>query len=294
MDEWKKSIQKMIRWIDDNICENPTLSDMSKQIGYSPYYCSTQFHAFSGMTMREYVAQRKMYCAFIEVHNSDERLLDIAIKYGYQSHESLSRAFKSISGYTPSMYRKKIRKKCLPTNLLALLKNNNGEGAFNMIAKTDIRMEYIPAHKYLGVYGEKTTKQGKMWPGYDCELVTSIVQSMEDLADEIITAHTAGWAWKDGKRTYFYGLGVPLDYSGKIPEGFEIREFPGSYYIVFAHPPFVFPDDNSEVMQMVHDLAWNFDPATRGYEWNEDDCQDYQCHYPEGLGYQVLRPVRKI
>jgi hypothetical protein len=80
-----------------------------------------------------------------------------------------------------------------------------------------------------------------------------------------------------------------------VPEGFELRgEFPGSYYIVFAHPPFVYPDDNSEVMRMVEDMAWNFDPSTRGYKWNEGVCQDYQCHYPEGLGYQILRPVIKI
>ena len=47
-------------------------------------------------------------------------------------------------------------------------------------------------------------------------------------------------------------------------------------------------------MKRVEDLAWNFDPSPLGYEWNEDVCQDYQRHYPEGLGYQVLRPVRKI
>ena len=294
MDEWKNSIQKMMKWVDDNICENPTLFDMSKQIGYSPYYCSTQFHAFSGMTMREYVAQRKLFCAFMEIHNTDRRLMDIAIQYGYQSHESLTRAFKTAFGYTPSFYRNKLRNKCLPTSLLTLLSKNNKKGEFNMVAKTVIRMEYIPAHKYVGIYSEKETKQGKMWPGHDCELVTSIVESMSDFADEIITAHTAGWTWKDGKRTYFYGLGVPVDYTGKIPEGFEIREFPGSYYIVFAHPPFVYPDDNAEVMRIVEDMAWNFDPSSRGYAWNEDVCQDYQCYYPEGLGYQILRPVKKI
>jgi len=29
------------------------------------------------------------------------------------------------------------------------------------------------------------------------------------------------------------------------------------------------------------------------YEWNEDVCQDYQRHYPEGIGYEVLRPVKR-
>jgi hypothetical protein len=47
-------------------------------------------------------------------------------------------------------------------------------------------------------------------------------------------------------------------------------------------------------MRRVEHLAWNFDPTVIGYEWNEDVCQDYQRHYPEGLGYQVMRPIKKL
>ncbi len=41
-------------------------------------------------------------------------------------------------------------------------------------------------------------------------------------------------------------------------------------------------------------LAWNYDPSVHEFAWNEDCCQDYQRHYPEGIGYEVLRPVRKL
>ena len=110
-----------------------------------------------------------------------------------------------------------------------------------------------------------------------------------------IAGMTAGWTWEKGERTYFFGAGVESDYAKSIPEGFELRgEFPDSYYIVFSHPPFDYLTDNVEVMKRVEELAWNFDPTPLGYEWNEDVCQDYQRHYPEGLGYQILRPVRKI
>ena len=47
-------------------------------------------------------------------------------------------------------------------------------------------------------------------------------------------------------------------------------------------------------MKRVEELAWNFDPKTIGYEWNETECQDYQRHYPEVIGYQILRPVKKL
>ena len=88
---------------------------------------------------------------------------------------------------------------------------------------------------------------------------------------------------------------MSLDYSGKIPDGFELKEFPGSYYLVFYHPTFDYLKDNGEVMGRVEGLAWNYDISKFGggkYEWNEDVCQCYQRHYPEVLGYQVLRPIK--
>ena len=120
------------------------------------------------------------------------------------------------------------------------------------------------------------------------------VTSMEKMAHPIVTAHTAGWNWVQGKRTYFYGTGVPEDYNEPVPEGFELREIPASDYLVFSYPVFDFMTENAEVMDAVEKLAWNYDPSCKGYAWNEEICPDYQRHYPEGLGYQVLRPVKKL
>jgi len=47
-------------------------------------------------------------------------------------------------------------------------------------------------------------------------------------------------------------------------------------------------------MKAVEDTAWNYDPKAKGYAWDEETKQDYQRHFPEGYGYAVLRPVRKV
>lgn len=286
-------MQIMIDWIEEHVTENPSLLDMSKQIGYSPYYCSTQFHAIVGLPFRTYVAQRRLYQATLEIQNSKRSILDIALDCGYSSHEALTRAFTKAYDASPYVYRKNPFPICLPMKQIVFHPEQYRKGELSM-TKASIRVEYIPAHKYIGIYQMVTTKDGNLWAGHDCDLVTEIVQNMEHLCDAIVTAHTAGWAWKDGSKRYFYGLGVPLDFKGEIPEGFEIREVPASYYLVFSHPPFEYLKENVEVMRLVEDLAWNYDPKTMGYAWNETDCQDYQRHYPEGLGYQVLRPVVKV
>lgn len=299
MYEWNEAIQKMIDWIEAHITETPSLLIMSKQIGYSPYYCSTKFHEVVGMTLKSYIAGRRLSRATLEIRDTDDRILDIAIKFGYSSQEALTRAFSAAYGCTPYAYRKNTRPLPLSIKKAVLFPAYyEGKGELPMsnrnLADASVRVEYIPAHKYIGVYDSNSTSYGDMWTSHDCDLVTGIIESMGHVSHPIVTAHTAGWTWEEGKRSYFYGLGVQLEYAGEIPEGFQLRELPASYYLVFSYPPFDFLKDNGDVMERVEKLAWNFDPKALGYRWNEEVCQDYQRHYPEGLGYQVLRPVLSL
>ena len=297
MYEWIYAVQRLIDFIDDNAAENPSLDEISKQVGYSPYYCSMQFHRATGMTFKSYMAKRRLSMAAIALRDTDKPIIDIAFEHGYCAQSVLTRAFKDAYGCTPSAYRKKPVPIPLFTGKVILSPSHYIEkGDLNMsnLVLPSYRIEHIPAHKYLGVYKRSTTKNGELWPGHDCDLLCGIVSSFKE-THPIVTAHTAGWAWDNGERNYFYGLGVDVDYVGEIPEGFELRGgFEGSEYIVFSHPPFDYLSENGEAMKRVEALAWNFDPKTLGYVWNEDKCQDYQRHYPEGLGYQILRPVRKI
>ena len=69
MFEWNESVQKMIDWIEAHLTDNPTLLELSNQMGYSLYYCSSRFHEIVGMTFKSYVAgcisgKARSYCSF--------------------------------------------------------------------------------------------------------------------------------------------------------------------------------------------------------------------------------------
>ncbi len=91
--EWRYSIQAMIDWIDQNIENQPTLSNMSQEIGYSPYYCSNLFHKIVGITIKKYLSGRKLTFVATALRDTNIRILDIAVKYGFSSQEALTRAF---------------------------------------------------------------------------------------------------------------------------------------------------------------------------------------------------------
>ena len=67
MYEWIYAIQKLIDFIDDNAVNNPSLDEISKRVGYSPYYCSMQFHRVAGMTIKSYMAKRRL-----SMHQNDK------------------------------------------------------------------------------------------------------------------------------------------------------------------------------------------------------------------------------
>ena len=173
---------------------------------------------------------------------------------------------------------------------------SKGEPAMNktLLTEPNVRVEHIPAHKYIGIFDINARDYGSFWKNHDCDKICGIIESMSHVSHPIVTPHTAGWFMEGGKKGYFYGFGVSHDYDGIIPEGFECREIPASDYMVFFHPPFDYLKDCGEVMGRVEKLAWNFNPETKGYKWNEEVCNDYQRHYPEVNGYEILRPVRRI
>ena len=104
--EWNETVQKMLDWIEKNIGENPTLLKMSEQVGYSPYYCSVKFHKTCGMTIKRYISGRRLALAALELRDTNERIIDIAMKYGFSSQEALTRAFAAAFGCAPATYRR--------------------------------------------------------------------------------------------------------------------------------------------------------------------------------------------
>lgn len=102
-------VQQMIDWMEENMGELPTLQKVSAAVGYSPWYCSCMFHDVTGMTMKSYIAGRKLARITEEIRDTRERILDIAVKYGFSSQEALTRAFKEQYGCTPAAYRRKNR-----------------------------------------------------------------------------------------------------------------------------------------------------------------------------------------
>lgn len=103
---WFEMINKATNYIEEHITEDIDLEDIALECLVSYHYFSKTFTMITGYTLKEYIRNRRITLASYEVSNTDHRILDIGIKYGYSSNEAFSRAFKKIHGINPSDARK--------------------------------------------------------------------------------------------------------------------------------------------------------------------------------------------
>ena len=133
MTEWRETIEKSLSWIEDNITEEFTLLDLANHTGYSPFYFSRLFRLVVGMTMKKYIADRRLCRAALDIRDTKERLIDIAIKYGFSSQEALTRALKTAYGCTPYAFRKNPYLITLPAQMaVSHLENINEKREYSM------------------------------------------------------------------------------------------------------------------------------------------------------------------
>lgn len=111
--------------------------------GYSYPLFSRVFSIISGITLSDYLRYRKLTKAAIEIANSDDKIIDIAIKYGYDSHNSFTIAFKKFHNVTPSEIRKGYKYKIFSPVHFSL----NIEGGNKM----DVKIEKKKAFSIAGL-----------------------------------------------------------------------------------------------------------------------------------------------
>ena len=102
MQGWIDGFQKSIEYIEQNLSGVLDIDDIAAEAALSSFYYQRIFGALCGMTVGEYIRARRMTLAAQELVNSDTKVIDIALKYGYDSPDSFAKAFQRFHGVTPT------------------------------------------------------------------------------------------------------------------------------------------------------------------------------------------------
>lgn len=260
------SLEKTINLIENNLDnQDLNISFLSKKVFVSPYHLQRIFYTLFGKTIGSYIRERRLTEAGTDIKNG-EKVADVAIKYGYESQESFTRAFKKFHGVNPGVAKKGIILSCVP----AINMNNLKKGEISM----DIKIEKEKAFSIIVItkqFNEETSfeKVTKFWDEYYEKGYQKVVPPMLGICIN-----------NNESLEFEYGIGSLKEYCNEIPEGFKQINIPehlwGKFYTKGKMPTTI-QKLWKEVVEWVHsseyEIAANYDFEC--YSEGDSDSEDY-------------------
>lgn len=258
-------LENTIELIENNLCnQDLNILFLSDRLFVSPYYLQRIFYSFTGKPIGTYIRERRLTEAGTDI-KTGEKVIDVATKYGYESQESFTRAFKKFHKVNPGVAKKGNILSCLPRiNIRNLIK-----GEVNM----DIKIEKEKAFCITVLskqFNEETSFEDvpKFWNDYYEKRYQDVVPPM------------LGICFNNSENIEFeYGIGSLKEYCREVPKGFKEINIPehlwGKFYTKGKLPKAI-QNLYKEVIDWVgkseYELADNYDFEcyTEGDTNNED------------------------
>lgn len=313
MFEWEKCIQKMTNVIEELVIagadDDLALGRLAGRMGYSKYHVTRQFARLTGMTLRRYLGIRRIVHSVPDLRDSGMSVLDVAVKHGFASQEAYTRAFRRQFGRTPADYRRRPGLLFIPPRSRTFNPYFPGMEEENHMKKSHVQKLTVtkvtlPAHKLLHIKNPDADNYFGFWrlqetiPGQDCDTITGLLDSISSKLDSVtgkmgeFDGQIGGWYNAGtGRKGYFYGVRLPLDYTGPLPSQMQVNEVPQGDYLAFAHPPFDWENDWDEVYTAMDTALSSFDYGELG-SWPDPEGFTYQIVNPERLGYRIYVPLK--
>lgn len=97
-----QSVKESIAFIEANLCNDIGVLDVANAVSYSQFYFSREFAKLTHISIYDYIIRRKISESYKCLFESGPKILDLAVRFGFQSHEVYTRAFKKIFKESPS------------------------------------------------------------------------------------------------------------------------------------------------------------------------------------------------
>jgi len=199
--EWINNMNDAIDYIEHHITDEIDYNIIAQKASCSVYNFQRLFSFILNMPLSEYIRYRRLTLAAIEIQNSNAKIVDLAVKYGYDSHEAFSRAFQKFHGITPSAARKKdvVLKYC-------------SKASFKIIISGGIKMQdYVTGKNSHVIQPEFSIKQAHLeqFEGARCPEMQPLTGSIRACLDYM--GENYGFADNKGTRldkgtVYIYNL----------------------------------------------------------------------------------------
>lgn len=257
--EWMAIIGNSIQYMEDHITEDITVESVAKNVGVSSFYFQKGFAMLCGFSVSEYIRNRKLALAGNDLLVTDEKIIDIAMKYGYDSPDSFTKAFTRFHGVTPTAVRKDdvLLKSFAPLKIKISLEGGYlmdykivKKEAFTVIANAKT-FPYEGAKEIVPQFWQEHFQSGKGAVVCGCYGINIDLEM--------------------GQENFEYLIADPYDPQKEVPDGFVTKTIPAFDWAVFPCRG-AMPDALQDVNTKIY-TEWL--PALKEYEFAAGYCVEY-------------------
>lgn len=280
--EWIERLNNAMNYMEENMCKELNLEEVAKLACCSTYHFQRMFAYMAGVPLSEYIRRRRMSLAAVDLQAGDNKVIDVALKYGYDSPTAFNRAFQGIHGISPSKAKEE------GITLIAY-PPIHFQITIKGVSAMNFRIEKKEAFRILGVSEPLETDLEKnfltvpnMW---GTAAANGTIEKLVERMDGTLLALLGVSACNEMSQWRYY-IGVE---SSKQAED-NLEEF-----IVKEATWAVFPGEgtNMSIQELERRIVTEWLP-TSGYEYgNAPDIEVYLNADPENAKYEVWIPVIK-
>ena len=103
--EWLTCIRRSIGFMEEHLRDNVDIQDVANEVYVSPFFLQRGVSLLTGYGMGEYLRNRRLYEAALDLQKTDDKVIDVALRYCYETPESFTKAFTRFHGASPSQVR---------------------------------------------------------------------------------------------------------------------------------------------------------------------------------------------
>ncbi|WP_336077537.1 AraC family transcriptional regulator [Paenibacillus sp. 203] len=227
-----KSMNEAIKYIEENLTNDIDFKEVARLAYCSEFHFKRMFSFLAGATLSEYIRRRPLTLAAFELKDSNVKVIDIAIKYGYNSPDSFTRAFQNLHGLTPSEARINGRSlKAYPRMTFQLSIKGGSEMNYRIEEKGAFRIVGIQKRVPI-IFNGVNPEIAAMWESLDGETISNLkkISNVEPMG--LLSASTnfsEGRMEEKGELDHYIGVATTRE----CPDNITQLEVAASTWAVF-------------------------------------------------------------
>lgn len=266
--DWIKSFQRSIDFIEEHLADPTDVADIARAMNVSPFYYQRIFAMICGMTVGEYIRNRRLSLAGSELLTTKHKIIDIALKYGYDSPEGFTRAFTRFHGTAPLAVRRGAPVRSFARLSVAIIMKGGNTMEYKIVKKESFKV--MEKRTVQTVTKDKNLETiPKFWE--DSHKDGTVKKLLELTPDKEFVFGICYNKPHTEESTFDYSIAAIADENTKVPEGFSVNEIPARTWAVFECKG-AMPD---AIQQLWHRIATEFFPSSNYEPTYELDIEAY-------------------